>query len=416
MDRRTTRRGEDDRDSGRGRDRGGRDDDRGSRGRDRDDDRGGRPSGRSSSYQYEGRSRDEMKKRSTQGANEYDKFLSDKIKMFKPNDGDNTIRILPPTWPKPKHYGLDIYVHYGVGPDRQAYLCLHKMKGEACPICEERQQALNDGDEKYAKEIEAKRRVLVYLVDRDHEKEGLQAWAMPWTVDRDLCTVSVDKKSGEVLPIDHPEEGYDVMFEKKGQKDRTEYIGMQIARRDSDLGNGAWLDAAMDLPLPDALIYYEYDHIAKVFGGGGAHKERRDERDDDRGGRDRSGRDRDDGRGDRGRDRDGGRDDDRRDSRASGRDDDARPRGRSREPDPPAFTWEQIHEMTSSELDALVEESSELADIEVKDYDSDEELADAICKVLGIEKQSARRRTEPEAESEGRGRLASMRERRTRGD
>ena len=365
------------------------------------------------------------------GANEFDKFIDDSIKLFKVADGDNMIRILPPTWPKPKHYGLDIHVHYGVGPDRQTYLCLHKMKGEACPICEERSAALADGEEKYAKEIEPKRRVLVYLIDRNNEKEGLMAWAMPWTVDRDICTISRDKKTGEALPIDHPEEGFDVMFEKKGQKDRTEYIGMQIERRDSPLGKLSWLEEAQDLPLTEALKFFSYDHIAKAFGGGGAHKEKArddDEEDQPR----RRGRDSGD------RERDGARDDDRGDRGASGsgdrtrgrsgaddRDDDRgdRDRGGSRrrvvdEPtDDPAYTWEQIHEMTGDELDALVEGTAELEDINPKKFKSDEDLADAICEALDITKKAARRVVKDDDEGDApRSRLASMREKRERGD
>lgn len=393
MDRTRSRDDRDDPRSRRGRD----DEDRGGRRSRDDDDRGGRSSGgRRSGYQYEARSSDSMRKRATQGANEFDKFLSDKIKMFKPNDGDNTIRILPPTWEKPKHYGLDIYVHYGVGPDRQSYLCLHKMKGEACPICEERQIALNEGDDAYAKQIEPKRRVLVYLIDRDHEKEGLQAWAMPWTVDRDLCTVSVDKKSGEVLPIDHPDEGFDVMFEKKGQKDRTEYIGMQIARRDSRLGDDAWLNAAMELPLPEALVYFEYDHIAKAFGGGGSHREKGRGREDD------------DERPSRGQDRDDER------PRGRNRDEDDRPSRRRRDEDEapakPLLTWDQVHALEGEALDEIVEDHK--LKLNPANFNSDEELADAICEELGIEKTSPRRRV---VEDEGRDRLAAMRERR-RGD
>ena len=240
---RTRGRDSDDRPS-RGR---GDDDDRGSsrRGRGDDDDRGGRRGG-GRSYSYETRSPDQARKRSEQGGNDFDKILVDTVKMWKPNDGPNTIRLLPPTWKKPEHYGYDIFVHYGVGPDRQSYLCLHKMKGEPCPICEERTEAQRHGDEKYAKELEPKKRVLVYLVDRDHEKDGVQAWAMPWTVDRDTVKISTDRRSGEVLPIDHPEEGYDVLFEKKGAKDRTEYLGNAIDRRDSPLGKQDWLDFAMD--------------------------------------------------------------------------------------------------------------------------------------------------------------------------
>lgn len=372
--------------------------DRGDRDSDRSESRrggreeGGRSSGRRSAYSYEKRDASAVEKRSTQGANEFDKFLKDSVKMFKPADKENVIRLLPPTWEKPKHYGLDIHVHYGIGPDRQTYLCLHKMKGEACPICEERQRALDDGDEKYAKELEPKRRVLVYLINRDAEKEGLLAWAMPWTVDRDICAISVDKRSGEVLPIDHPEEGFDVMFEKKGAKDRTEYVGLRIDRRDSALGNDAWLDAAMDMPLPDTLVYYDYDHIAKTFGGGGAHRDAR-------------GSDRDDDRPSRGRDRETSRDDDR------------PSRGRREEPKD-ELTWESVHALEGDALDDLID--TEKLDLNPAKFDSDEELADAICEELKIDKPapaSTRRRVvddDKPAKDEGRDRLASMRERRSR--
>ena len=171
-------RDDDDRGSSRGRSR---DDDPPRRSRD-DDDRGSRRTATSSaarSYSYEGRSGEQARKRSEQGGNDFDKILNDKIKMWKVGT-NNTIRFLPPTWKKPEHFGYDIYVHYQVGPDRGTYLCLHKMKGEPCPICEERVEAQRHGDEKYAKELEAKKRVLVYLVDRDHEKDGVQAWASPW--------------------------------------------------------------------------------------------------------------------------------------------------------------------------------------------------------------------------------------------
>lgn len=349
-------RGRDDDDRGSRRSR---DDDRPSRSRD-DDDRGSRRTASSSaarSYSYESRTQEQSRKRSEQGGNDFDKILNDRVKMWKPGPS-NTIRLLPPTWKKPEHYGYDIYVHYGVGPDRGTYLCLNKMKGEACPVCEERVEAQRHGDEKYAKELEPKKRVLVYLVDRDHEKDGVQAWASPWTVDRDIVKVSTDRRSGAVMPIDHPDEGFDVMFDKKGEKDRTEYLGMSIDRRDSPLGKAEWLDFAVENPLPDQLQYFDYDHIAKVFNGGGGSKasKRRDDDDDPPA---RSSRGRDDDRPSRGRDRD----------------DDA-PR-RSRDDDP---TWDDVHAMTSSELDALAENEG----VNPSKFDSDEALADAICDKMGI--------------------------------
>lgn len=363
---------------------------RGSRrgGRDEEESRGGRSSRSSGSYQYQERSAADTKKRSSQGANDFDKILKDHIKMWKPNDGDNRIRILPPTWKDAKHFGLDIYVHYAVGPDRQSYLCLSKMKGEADPIAEEREIARRDDDEKYAKDLEAKRRVLVYLIDRDHPKDGVQAWSMPWTVDRDIVKVSVDKSNGEVLPIDHPEEGYDIEFEKKGAKDRTEYLGVAIARRSTALGDDAWLDYAMDNPLPDQLNFFDYDHIAKVFGGTGAHKEKSRDRDDH-----------DDKPAGRGRD----------ESPKRGREEAPARRG---EPETP--TWDSVHAMTGDELEDLIDQ--EKLDIDPKEAKDDLDLAEWICEEMKIKKvESGRRRvTESPKDENVNDRLRKMREDRDR--
>lgn len=346
-------------------------DDRGSR--DRGDDRGSsrRSSGSGSRYEYEPRSAESVRNRASKGANDFDKIVQDHIKMWKVNDGDNRIRIMPPGWKKADHFGFDIYVHYGVGPDRQSYLDLAKMKDEADPINEEREKFKREmdseskGDQAYLKELESKRRVGIYLIDRDNEREGVQFWAMPWTVDRDIVKVSVDKSSGEVLPIDHPEDGYDVEFEKKGAKDRTEYLGVAIARRSTPLGKSEWLDYALDNPIPDQLKYYDYDYIAKAFGGGGEHKERdRGDSRDDRGSRDRDER----GGDDRGRDRD--------DKRGSSRD---RDEGKADD-----LTWETIHEMRPRELEALIDQ--EKINIDPREAKDDEDLADWICDELKIKK------------------------------
>ncbi len=407
-------RGGRDRDEGRGgRDRGGRDE---GRGRDREERGGSRGSGSGKSFQYEERSADSMRERASKGAQDFDRILKDGIKMWKPNDGDNRIRILPPTFKGAKHYGHDIFVHYGVGGDRASYLCRNKMLGEDDPIHEEREIARRDGDEDYAKELEAKRRVLVWLVDRDHPKEGVQAWAMPWTVDRDIIKVCQDKETREVLPIDHPENGYDVEFEKKGTGARTEYLAVQIARRSTPLGDDAWLDYAMDNPLPDQLNFYDYDHIAKAFKGGGAP---RDDRSSDRGD-DRGGRGRDEGRGGRDEGR-GGRDEPKAGDRDGGRrGDDRRPtdEGRSRERggreerrgSDAGTTWESVHEMTGDELLDLIDQ--EKIDIDPRESKDDADLADWICDELKLKKAEAgtRRRVVDDGGTEDR--LNRLRDRR----
>lgn len=322
---------------------------RSSRGSSRESSRGG-----STGYKYKQRDASTAEKRSTQGGNDFDHILIDGVKMFSVNDGDNIIRILPPTWDDPEHFGLDIYVHYGIGPDNQAYLCLDKMQGKPCPICEERKQALHDKDEDYADELKFTKRVLVALIDRDAEKEGPQVWSMPWTIDRDLCKLVIDKRSGEVLPIDDPENGYDIEFSRTGTGMKTKYVGLAVARRESELGNEKWLDYMVENPLPNMLNFYDYDHIKKVFGGstGGTTKRSNDDDDPD----------------------------------VTLEMDKPAGRGRSKSSDDD-LTWESIHGMTFEELKALVEDTKALKDIDPDESKDDAELADWICEDLGIEKE-----------------------------
>lgn len=335
------------------------DDDRGSRrGRDDDDDRRssrGRDSGSSrGGFVYKQRSAEENRKRAENTGRDFESIYKDGVNLYKVKDGDNSIRVLPPTFKGAQHYGLDIQVHFGIGPDRATYLCLNKMLDKPCPICEARQEAQRDGDDELAKELAPKQRVLVALIDRDDEKAGVQIWGMPWTVDRDLAQVAVDRKTKEVLPIDHPEEGYDVFFTKTGKERNTKYGGISVDRQPSELGRRGdeWLDWIQEHPLDTLLNYASYDDIAKAFNGGGS------------------------GGGSRKRDRS---DDD--DDRYSRRD-----RDYDRKKDD-ALSWDDVHGMKPRELEDLAAENG----IKSSKYDDDEELADAICEKLDISKPKPRR-------------------------
>ena len=347
--------------------------------RDRESTRGstrGSARGSHKGFEYHKPTAESVKKRSEQrGGNEFDSIFKQSAKVFKVQDDSNLIRIAPPTWPEPKHFGYDIFVHYSVGPDGQTYLCPKEMLGEPCPVCEERARAVKDGDDDYAKELKPSKRVVYYIIDRDEEKQGIQLWAAPWTVDRDLNTLIVEPRSGEVLAIDDPENGYDVEFKKTGAKLLTKYIGLQIARRESPLGDDDWLQYAIDNPIPDQLSYFSYDHIAKVFGGQTSKKDDDLDEKQERGLRDVEERS---------------------------------TRGRKSEPE---LSFESIHEMTYDELCDLIEQ--ERLKIEPKDSTSDVELADWVCEDLKIEKSTGRagrgRESAKEAEESPRDKLRNMR-------
>lgn len=214
----------------------------------------------------------------------FDNYINQDIPLYKPDFGLRTVRFLPPTWEDAEHFGTDIYVHYQVGPDKQTYLCPEKMGVGRCPICDERRKAEQEGDDEYAKELRPKKRVLTYVVDRDEEDEGVRAWPMPWTLDRDIAHQTYDKRHNEILVVDDPEEGFDIDFNKvKNAGGIPNYEGIKVHRRESPLSDSEekmeeWLEFAEDNPLPEILVFYSYDHIKSVFeGGAGASSNKADD-------------------------------------------------------------------------------------------------------------------------------------------
>lgn len=370
-------RGSRDRDEPRSRDR----DDSRDRGRDRDDDRGsrrGRSIEEAVAFRYKERDPEKAKHRAESGGSSSDPWFNKDVSIFKAAEGDNDIRPLPPTWDDAEHYGFEVWMHFGVGPDNAAYLCLNKMKGQPCPVCEERARVLDDKDpdQEYADELRPQKRVAAYIVDRAHEREGAQLWAISARMDSDFMLLQVDKKDGSVLNIDHPENGYDLSFHRKGQGLKTRYSGYQVARRSSPLDNDKALKFAVDHPIPDQLIYYSYDHIKRAFRGGAAPAPR----DDDRGAsRDRDGDSRSRDRDDRG----GGRDRDERESRGRDRDNDSK-RDDERARSSSKLSWEDVHELGFRDLCDLIKD--ERLKVDPDSTRDDAELADVICEELGIEK------------------------------
>jgi len=237
-----------------------------------------------SRFQYQQRTREDVKRRANQSGGLFDSLFKAQFSTFTPKEGKNQVRILPATWDKPTHYGMDVFVHYGIGSDNQSYLCLDATKGEKCPICEERKQADRAGDSDYAKSLQATKRVLVWVINRGAESDGPQLWSMPWTIDRDINSLTLEEEGG-ILAMDDPEDGYDVHITRTGTGLKTKYL-VKIARRASPLADDPdkaqeWLDFIVENPLPEVLQCFDYDHIASVAQGKKSAKDEEDEEEED---------------------------------------------------------------------------------------------------------------------------------------
>lgn len=101
------------------------------------------------------------------------------LEAYKPHLGENKIDIIPFN-AGPNHpfvvtgqcengdtvYSLDYYVHKGIGPAKQDFVCL-KQYGKRCPLCEESyrlwKDATTDEQKTAAKDVRSKRRC-IYIV------------------------------------------------------------------------------------------------------------------------------------------------------------------------------------------------------------------------------------------------------------
>ena len=325
-------------------------------------------------FKYHERDPETVRDRANQQTGGYDKIIKD-TEFFKPKEGENNIRILPPTWNLKEwsdNWAIEVWLHRDIGPDKATYLCLDKMNKGKCPICEARLDARGDDE---IRALKPKTSMLAYIINRDDEKAGPVVWALSNRFEQDICLRMQDKRTGEVLAIDHPDNGYDISFTRTGTGIKTRYAGIDIARRPSPLADrerdqDKWLDFIQDSPLPDLLDFKTYDYLSQVYAGKRSAKESADDaddkptrssrdrdRDDDKPSRSRSSRDADEEEDRRGssRSRDRGEPDekeDRRSARSSretdddnraakpsrDRDDDDRGsrRGRDRDEEPPA--------------------------------------------------------------------------------
>lgn len=224
-------------------------------------------------FRYQKRDKETLKERANMKGGNYDTYIKPKFKQWKPKDGKNLIRILPPTWDDARHYGLDIFVNFNIGPDNQSYLSLSKHDRGADPLAEARREAQADGDKEFAKKLNPSQRILYWIIDRMDEDEGPLLWAAPFTFDKSLSNLCIDEDTKDVIFIDDPVTGRDVRFYKEGTGLTTKYDPSKMkVLKESNLAEDEgleqeWLDFIQENPLPEVLNFYDYDHIKASFGG-----------------------------------------------------------------------------------------------------------------------------------------------------
>jgi len=159
-------------------------------------------------------------------------YIKREFDTYRPKEGDNFIRILPPV-EGDEDFSLDIYVHSYVGPDKGSYLCRDKVLGKRCAICELYKKWKMQGKDKEAVSIAPKRRTLFWVLDISDKPQSNKPliFDAPYTqVASEILTRCIDRRTNEVIDISDLKKGREVSFTliSKANKQFSEYRGVSI--------------------------------------------------------------------------------------------------------------------------------------------------------------------------------------------
>lgn len=140
---------------------------------------------------------------------------------FQPQDGDNSIRIVPPLGDDPNAslWGLDVWVYYLNG---RTYLSPKTFQQDAEDPIFDMFSKVRQEDAEAAKTYKGTKRSLTFIQDMMDDGK-LKVWAAPTTVIDEILKVSKNRRTGELIPVEDPKDGRIVFFSKTGQGIQTRY-------------------------------------------------------------------------------------------------------------------------------------------------------------------------------------------------
>lgn len=238
-------------------------------------------------FVYKPRTADQIKDRASRKNSKFDSIFKPGYDSYRPKPGDNLFRYLPPSWDDADHYGYTVHVHRNIGANNSTYLCPQKMLGKKCAVCEAAKEAKDAGESEEAKELGTSERIVSWVLDRDgDDPEKPLLYDQSWTQDRDIVSLCVNERSGEILMVDHPDNGYDITIKRSGTGMKTKYYGYAVARsespiHDSEKAQEEILNYVKENPIPDTLNFYDYTYMKGVLSGTVAEKDEVVDKDED---------------------------------------------------------------------------------------------------------------------------------------
>lgn len=196
--------------------------------------------------------------------------------FFKLKVGKNVVRFLPPKLGMRSPFRV-VWTHYIRKPDQKdpvSFACPMKEANRKCPVCEKAdslKRSGNEADYKRAFELFPKRRVYAHVVDRENPEKGVQVLGFGKTIHEALVKIRKDPDAGG--DFTDPEAGFDIIIERTGTGPKDTEYQVMAARKQSKLGDLAWIEAQGDLERFGKVLEHE-ELMAKLRGeSGGGERE-----------------------------------------------------------------------------------------------------------------------------------------------
>jgi len=201
------------------------------------------------------------------------------LKQWKADDGDHVIDIIPFITSEkninklPAGTGahkVEVFVHFGIGMNENAYVCPALTLSKECPICEYRNamRKQDNYDEAVYKALAPKRRVVYNVCCYDSTKDkanGVMFWESSFHLaEKNIVAIAKNKRTGEFIEFADPDVGKTIEFSKVGKGLNTAYEGFKFLDRDEIISDEI-LDKAVD--PSDYIDILSYDELEKIFDG-----------------------------------------------------------------------------------------------------------------------------------------------------
>ena len=199
--------------------------------------------------------------------------------FFKPKEGKNIIRILPP-WSKAGLWYKEATLHYGLavdGKDR-AVPCL-KMFDKDCPVCAKREEFMEGSgeDKKLADKLRPRTKFYANILDRATNQ--VKIWGFSQKTLGVLLSYASDPDYGD---ISDPESGFDLVVDRTGTTMTDTRYNIRVKPKPSEVDMDSLELHNLDLETVEEMEEEDLEEIViSNFGKVKKSKKDDDEEDED---------------------------------------------------------------------------------------------------------------------------------------